>query len=229
MQDPTRTIEITTEPVGVSALLLNMAIGVGLALLLKWHFERYARTLGNRREFAANFTIILLTTTLVISIVKSSLALSLGLVGALSIVRFRTPIKEPEELAYLFLAIAAGLGLGANQPLLTVPAVLLILATLAILRSRRPALDDGRHLFLSVRWSGGAERSHSLDHLSGIVGRHAQRNDMRRVDVGDSGIDATFLVDVASADRLSALLDELRSACPGAEITLLDQNRMPAV
>ncbi len=41
------------------------------------------------------------------------LMLGLGLVGALSIIRFRTPIKEPEELAYLFLAIAVGIGLGA--------------------------------------------------------------------------------------------------------------------
>ena len=46
-----------------------------------------------------------MTTMLIISIVKSSLALSLGLVGALSIIRFRAAIKEPEELAYLFLAI----------------------------------------------------------------------------------------------------------------------------
>ena len=48
-------------------------------------------------------------------IVKNSLALSLGLVGALSIVRFRAAIKEPEELVYLFLVIAAGLGCGSGQ------------------------------------------------------------------------------------------------------------------
>ena len=54
-----------------------------------------------------------------ITIVKSSLALSLGLVGALSIVRFRTAIKEPEELSYAFLSIAIGLGLGADQRLTT--------------------------------------------------------------------------------------------------------------
>ena len=52
-------------------------------------------------------------------IVKSSLALSLGLVGALSIVRFRAAIKEPEELVYLFLIIAIGLGCGANQLIIT--------------------------------------------------------------------------------------------------------------
>ena len=52
--------------------------------------------------------ILSITTFLVISVVKSSLALSLGLVGALSVIRFRTPIKEPEELSYLFLAIGIG-------------------------------------------------------------------------------------------------------------------------
>ena len=56
-----------------------------------------------------------ITTFIIISIVKSSLALSLGLVGALSIIRFRTAIKEPEELGYFFMAISIGLGLGANQ------------------------------------------------------------------------------------------------------------------
>ena len=52
---------------------------------------------------------------IIITIVKSSLALSLGLVGALSIVRFRTAIKDPEELSFLFISIAIGLGMGANQ------------------------------------------------------------------------------------------------------------------
>jgi len=57
---------------------------------------------------------------IVISVVKSSLALSLVLVGALSIVRFRTAIKEPEDLTYLFLCIAFGLAVGADQYLVAI-------------------------------------------------------------------------------------------------------------
>jgi hypothetical protein len=79
---------------------------------------------------------------LIITIVKSSLALSLGLVGALSIVRFRTPVKEPEELAYLFMAIAIGLGMGADYRLETSVGTILILALVASPRSatiRTPA------------------------------------------------------------------------------------------
>ena len=56
-----------------------------------------------------------ITTTVVITVVKFSLALSLGLVGALSIVRFRAAIKEPEELIYLFLIIGIGLASGSGQ------------------------------------------------------------------------------------------------------------------
>ena len=101
-------------PLAVDVIVFNIFIGAILAFVIKFHFKKFSSTLTNKNQFSNIFPIILLTTLLVISIVKSSLALSLGLVGALSIVRFRTPIKEPEELGYLFLTIAAGLGLGAN-------------------------------------------------------------------------------------------------------------------
>ena len=76
--------------------------------ILKFHYIKYGSTLSNRNEFSNVFPFILLTTTLVIAIVKSSLALSLGLVGALSIVRFRNPVKSPLELTALFAAISYG-------------------------------------------------------------------------------------------------------------------------
>ena len=75
---------------------------------------------------------IAVSTTLIISIIKSSLALSLGLVGALSIVRFRTAVKEPEELAYLFLVITMGIGYGANTYLLTTVSTFIILLILVV-------------------------------------------------------------------------------------------------
>jgi len=61
------------------------------------------------------FILLSITITVVISIIKSSLALSLGLVGALSIVRFRTAIKEPTDLIFYFICIAIGLGCGSGQ------------------------------------------------------------------------------------------------------------------
>ena len=90
-------------------------------------------------------------TTLVITVIKFSLALSLGLVGALSIVRFRAAIKEPEELVFLFLIISIGLANGANQFLLSIFSTILIVLILFI-RSYfiKPKLIQLRYLFRQI-------------------------------------------------------------------------------
>ena len=99
---------------------INILLTALLAYLLGILYTKYGNSLSNRNSFRKNFVILAVTTMIIITIVKSSLALSLGLVGALSIVRFRAAIKEPEELTYLFLNIAIGLGLGANQKIPTI-------------------------------------------------------------------------------------------------------------
>ena len=106
----------------------NLLIAFLLSYILSLVYVKYSNSLSNKKIFSNNFYLITLTTTLIITVVKSSLALSLGLVGALSIVRFRAAIKEPEEIAYLFLCIAIGLGLGANYTLVTVTGFAIILA-----------------------------------------------------------------------------------------------------
>ena len=105
------------EQVQISAFNFVEAILLAtiLSILIQFVYLKFSTSLSNKLEFSKNFIILGVATTLVITIVKSSLALSLGLVGALSIVRFRAAIKEPEELVYLFLIIATGLGCGSGQ------------------------------------------------------------------------------------------------------------------
>tara|TARA_B100001057_G_scaffold493005_1_gene586586 strand:- start:497 stop:1189 length:693 start_codon:yes stop_codon:yes gene_type:complete len=103
-----------------------------LSLLIQFVYIKFSSTLSDKFEFSKNFVILGLATTLIITIVKSSLALSLGLVGALSIVRFRAAIKEPEELVYLFLIIATGLGCGAGQIMITAIGVIISLFIIII-------------------------------------------------------------------------------------------------
>ena len=100
--------------------ILNLIVVGVLCYLIKIFYKKFSTTLSNREEFSKNFILLGIATCIVITIVKNSLALSLGLVGALSIVRFRAAIKEPEELVYLFLVIATGLGGGAGQIKITI-------------------------------------------------------------------------------------------------------------
>jgi hypothetical protein len=218
----------TGAPLSLVNLLINLGIGIPLALLLRWHFERFGSTLSSRGEFAQVFPFILLTTTLIITVVKSSLALSLGLVGALSIVRFRTPIKEPEELAYLFFAIAMGLGLGADQTVPTVVAGVAILASVALLRYARRERDKTK-LYLSVDLAGGGEEQERIHSLNEVIARHVRGSDLRRVDARDGGLEATYFVDVDGAGRISALIDDLKQVFPGIGVSFIDQSRMPTV
>src|SRR3989344_9492174 len=82
-----------------SYLILALLVVALLSWILSRLYIKYGTSLSNRKNFSSNFVLLGTTTTLIIIVVKSSLALSLGLVGALSIVRFRAAIKEPEELA----------------------------------------------------------------------------------------------------------------------------------
>ncbi len=111
----------------IQGFVLSLICAAILSFLVQLFYVKYSSTLSNRKEFAKNFVVLGVTTCIVIMIVKSSLALSLGLVGALSIVRFRAAIKEPEELVYLFLIIAIGLGCGANQLAITIIGILISL------------------------------------------------------------------------------------------------------
>tara|TARA_B100001057_G_scaffold253815_1_gene254073 strand:+ start:426 stop:1139 length:714 start_codon:yes stop_codon:yes gene_type:complete len=112
----------------------NFFIAILLSLILsyfvKFTYIKVGRALNDKDYFSDTFIPLAIITTLVITVIKFSLALSLGLVGALSIVRFRAAIKEPEELVYLFFIIAIGLANGANQFLLSSIATAIIIVFL---------------------------------------------------------------------------------------------------
>lgn len=220
----------TDSPLSLYWLLLNLGIGALLSLVVKWHFNRFGSTLSNREEFAQVFPFVLLTTILIITVVKSSLALSLGLVGALSIVRFRTPIKEPEELAYLFISISIGLGLGANQTVPTVVASLIILAVIAALKLHKTG-QENKNLFLSIDWQGNEhDRPEDfLDKINNIIIKHVSLCDLRRFDVRSHSIEVTYFLDIRSLAELSALTNELHKEFPSVGVSFIDQNRLPSI
>ena len=155
--------------------LINILITIILSYIIGLVYSKYGNSLSNRKKLTQTFVLIAVTVMLVISIVKSSLALSLGLVGALSIVRFRTAIKEPEELVYFFVAIAIGLGMGANQRIVTLTGsaviilyslffadVLLILGVSAAFLIPVVKLISSKNLLSSGTSSGGVSASSAI-------------------------------------------------------------------
>ncbi|MEO6594035.1 MAG: DUF4956 domain-containing protein [Planctomycetota bacterium] len=203
---------------------VNLLIVLVLGHVLGWHFVRFAQVLSNKRKLARVMVFVSATTLLIISVVKVSLALSLGLVGALSIIRFRTPIKEPEELAYLFLAIAVGVGLGADRRWETVLVFAVVLAAMA-LRSGLPGGKAPLRTVLQVSASDQATGS-PMSTLLPAVASHCERVELRRVDHHGAEFHASFLVELAAVDRLQALLDGVRQILPGASVSIIERDGM---
>lgn len=94
----------------VIALALAFAVGLFIMAVYRKTFKGVMYS----QSFAVSLMTLCLITTLIILAVTSNIVLSLGMVGALSIVRFRTAIKEPIDIAFLFWAISAGIVLGAG-------------------------------------------------------------------------------------------------------------------
>jgi hypothetical protein len=171
----------TQAPLSLVTLFINLGCGMIMALLIKYHYIYFSNVFTNKKHFSNVLTFVLLTTILIITVVKTSLALSLGLVGALSIVRFRTPIKEPEELGYLFLVIANGLGLGANQTIPTIVCSIIILVFVSALKWNTRESND-KNLFLNITIPK-KENENYIDKVSELVKNHSQYTDLRRYDL----------------------------------------------
>ena len=208
--------------ISIRDLVINLLLGTGLSLALALYYLRFGQTYSDRTSHARILPVLAVTTLLVITVVKSSLALSLGLVGALSIVRFRTPIKEPEELVYLFLAIAIGLGLGANQRIATLIAVPLILVLLLI-----PIMWTKRRVkqntFMIVSVPGVNTARETFDTLVEHIKEHAGMVDLRRIEAKDDSLEATLYVSANSAGSVADIIDSVRSTISGAEIAFIEQ------
>ncbi len=123
--------------------LISVSLCLLFSYLLKTIYKIHANRIGAVSSTSDLFPILSLTVFLVIITVKQSLALSLGLVGALSIVRFRTPVKEHEDLIYYFISIGIGLGFGANQNLFTSSALTIIFLILIVQTFFRNSTRNG--------------------------------------------------------------------------------------
>lgn len=209
--------EDSISPLNYAAYIILCAV---LLYILSLVYQRYGQSISNRTQLAKVLMIVGLTTFIIISIVKSSLALSLGLVGALSIVRFRTAIKEPEELGYFFMAIAIGLGMGANQVLTTLIGFILLMLII-ILQHKSSGSTITQNLVITLS-SDTDDTSGITNTVAQIIEKNSKQVEVKRVHHKEDIISLNFLVKVSSLDELTTINQELLGLNPNAEITFID-------
>jgi uncharacterized membrane protein YhiD involved in acid resistance len=210
-----------TEDFSVKTYALGILICAVLLYVLSLVYVRYGRAISNRSQLAKTLILVGVTTFIIISIVKSSLALSLGLVGALSIVRFRTAIKEPEELAYFFIAISIGLGMGANQLLPTLIGFIVLVLVIFLLSKNTLKDNLSQNILLSVPCSQ-EEKSQLTDQISKIIVENSQRVDLKRLNFSNNGLNMNFLLEVGSLEQVNNINQKLLEMNKDMNITFID-------
>ena len=209
----------------ITSFFLKVILVSLLSYFLGLIFLKFGRSISNKADIAHTFPLLGLATMSVITVVKSSLALSLGLVGALSIVRFRTPIKEPEELIYLFLTITLGLAIGADQYLISV--IILIgtyLLNLFMRKSRISKISNEGYFNLVI----SSEEKIDHNEIIKILKKNCALVNLKRFSgqADNSKTDICFNVILKNLSNLNNLNSELKELNSKIHIDLVDISRV---
>jgi hypothetical protein len=176
------------EPSGRSTDVLEFCFALFLTILLSYATEKiynkYSKTVSHKEFFSSFFILFSVSIFLIFSIIKSSVVLSLGLVGALSVVRFRNAIKDTEQIMYLLLLIAISISLAANQyifVIISVSTLFIIIFTKDYLSTER---EKTKLLFIQLEQSNQIEKIIALlegkctfqiiglEHINGVFNLH---------------------------------------------------------
>ena len=190
----------------IFSLLMAFAVGMFIQFVYKTNFRGVM--------YSANFglTLVLMTliTTPVVMCIRESIQLSMGMVGALSIVRFRTAVKDPLDTAYMFWALTMGILLGAGQFFLTAVVVVGIAALIFLVTKIRSKAPNS--YLLVVRCSAQADAQ-----VSAFINT-IKTQQLKSKTVTHGGVEATYEI---STDRQDALLAKLNSIAGVSDATLV--------
>lgn len=196
-----------------------------LCYIVSLHYEKYFPHISRSQSMGKTIFTIGIITFLIISVVKSSLALSLGLVGALSIIRFRTPIKEPFELSYLFMAIGVGLGFGAQQFLPTTIVILFSLLMLSIFTKKITKFNSNTYFFY-ITIAKGIKTDVIENNISKLSQNINSDISLKRLDQGPKSIQITLNVKIDSKKELLEVNSKLKKIFSPVSISVVDNQKL---
>lgn len=197
------------------SVLLAAVMGLAISRIYKWTH----RGLNYEHTFMATLVLLAPIVSVVMLYIRGDLVLSLGLIGSLSIIRFRTPIKDTRDMVFLFWVIAVGLGAGTYNwavVAVTTPIIAVIVALLYFFRYGSSKNED---YVLVVNGSGGYQK----DEMEGVLGKYARDYRVRSYDVEGEEWEVIFEMRFRSVEGHPAegLVAGLRGMAGVTKVSLL--------
>ena len=196
-------------------VLIGMAFALVIGLFIFFIYKKTFSGIMYSNGFGLTLIGLSLVTTLVIMAVTSNVVLSLGMVGALSIVRFRTAIKEPMEIVFLFWSLAVGIVIGAGMIPLAVIGSLIIGIILVIFANRK--IRNTPYILIVNCNDENAEKS-ALELIGKSVGKYM----VKSKSVNASGIELT--TDVRIKNNSTDFVNRVNELTGVSAATLVSYN-----
>ena len=190
-------------------LAVHLLIGIVLCLELSYVYQKFGRRSVGTTELYGTNLLLVVSLILIISVIKSSIALSLGLVGALSVIRFRTVIKEPEQLSFMLLIIGVGISLGAGFPYHAIVAAIVgsIVIFFLGIRSGAQILGDGEvSIFIK-----SVDLTKTVADFDSVFKSRNVNYKVLRIDKTDMNFEMIARVDGKSRGALPSLIEDFAS------------------
>ena len=197
-------------------MLVAMALSFAIGLFICEVYRKTYRGVMYSRSFGITLLALSMLTTLAIMTVTSNVVLSLGMVGALSIVRFRTAIKEPLDIAFLFWSIVVGIILGAGMIPLAVFSSVILGMVLLYMANRKCETED---VYILVLQCADEEAENQA---SGILEKNVRQFSLKSKTVSAGGIEWT--VEVRIPEGTTRFINELYAVEGVNSATLVSYN-----
>ena len=181
-------MQIMTGRPGIDVILLNTGTAVILAGIMLLAY-RFANTKASfQPKFAVTLVTLALISVVLMELIQSNLALSLGMLGSLSIVRFRTNIHDPRDIGFIFWSMAIGIA-SATQSYLIGCIGSVVLAVVMFMTKNTGT--ENQHLLLVVRGSNT-----DLDQIQKIVGYHTNSNLVKAKNILADSFELVYEVEI---------------------------------
>ena len=192
-------------------IIIDMVIALIVGYIIYRIYKRFFAGVVYSRYFAVTLIGMTVLTCMVTLAISTNIVISLGMVGALSIVRYRTAIKEPLDIMYLFWAITEGITIGASMYMIA--AIGMVIMLIVIIGMRRMKDNGGAHVMV-VNYTGDSAKESILGELKSYV--YTVKNTTLK---GDS---SEMTIQIDNAD--DAIAERIRSIAGVGDVTLIGYN-----
>ncbi len=191
-------------------IVFNLILSLILVLIISWVYRRTHQGLSYSQSF--NFTLIILglLITVVMMVIGSNLAVAFGALGAFSLIRFRTAVKDTKDTAFVFFSVATGMGIGTGNYMIAILSVLLISGMILILSKIKFGSVKRFNYVLTL--SSESERANN-DRMKEVFKKYLKTDSLLNANAREQGriLDLTFNINLIKDNEINEFIKELNN------------------